>query len=72
MNNANANSNTPAAPGVTGLFGLTGKGRRQVELFATSYGLNELSPSFLYEVTDVLGSNDARQVGQAETLHEPL
>jgi hypothetical protein len=53
VNNANANSNTPTAPGVTGLFGLTGKVvGNQVELFATSYGLNELSPSYLYEITD--------------------
>jgi hypothetical protein len=55
VNNANANSNTPTAPGVTGLFGLTGMVvGDQVELFATSYGLNELSPSFLYEITDNL------------------
>ena len=62
VNNANANSNTPTAPGVTGLFGLTGEdvdvnGVEEVELFATSYGLNELSPSYLYEVTDVLDSS---------------
>jgi hypothetical protein len=55
VNNANANSNTPTAPGVTGLFGLTGEVvGGQVELFATSYGLNELSPSYLYEITDTL------------------
>ena len=56
-NNANANANTPAAPGVTGLFGLTGEVvGNNVELFATSYGLNELSQSFLYEITDLLGA----------------
>lgn len=55
VNNANANANTPTAPGVTGLFGLTGVVvNGSVELFATSYGLNELSPSFLYEITDNL------------------
>ena len=55
MNNANANANDPTAPGVTGLFGLTGEVvGGKVELFATSYGLNELSPSFLYEITDTL------------------
>jgi hypothetical protein len=55
VNNANANANTPTAPGVTGLFGLTGVVvGGNVELFATSYGLNELSPSFLYEITDNL------------------
>ena len=49
-NNANANSNAPTDPGVTGLYGLTGEVvNGQVELFATSYGLNELSPSYLYE-----------------------
>ncbi len=57
QNNANANANTPTAPGVTGLFGLTGKVvGGQVELFATSYGLNELSPSYLYEITDTLSA----------------
>lgn len=52
VNNADANSNTPTAGGVTGLFGLTGEnvdvnGVEEVELFATRYGLNELSPSYL-------------------------
>ena len=57
VNNANANSGTPTAPGVTGLFGLEGEVvGNQVELFATSYGLNELSPSFLYEITDTLSA----------------
>ena len=55
VNNANANANTPTAPGVTGLLGLTGAVvNGQVELFATSYGLNELSASYLYEITDNL------------------
>jgi hypothetical protein len=59
VSQANANSNTPTAPGVTGLFGLTGEVvGNNVELFATSYGLNELSPSYLYEVTDSLSNTD--------------
>src|SRR5208283_2096386 len=46
VNNANATPSNPTAPGVTGLFGLTGTVvGGQVELFATSYGFNELSPS---------------------------
>jgi hypothetical protein len=58
----NANADNPTAPGVTGLFGLTGEdvdvdGTEEVELFATSYGLNELSPSYLYEVTDALNAD---------------
>jgi hypothetical protein len=62
VNNANANSNTPTAAGVTGLFGLTGKVvGNQVELFATSYGLNELSPSYLYEITDTLSDTTITQ-----------
>jgi len=62
VNNANANSNTPTAPGVTGLLGLTGMVvGNQVELFATSYGLNELSSSFLYEITDSLSFTTASQ-----------
>jgi hypothetical protein len=55
VNNASATPSNPTAPGVTGLFGLTGEVvGGNVELFATSYGLNELSPSFLYEITDSL------------------
>jgi hypothetical protein len=64
VNNANANANTPTAPGVTGLFGLTGQVvNGQVELFATSYGLNELSPSYLYEITDTLSDTAISQAG---------
>ena len=65
VNNANANASTPTAPGVTGLFGLTGEDvGGTVELFATSYGLNELSPSFLYEITDTLSDTT---IGQASS-----
>jgi len=53
--NGGANSPSPTSPGVTGLFGLAGKVvGGQVELFATSYGLNELSTSYLYGITDTL------------------
>jgi hypothetical protein len=63
VNNANANSITPNAPGVTGLLGLTGRVvGNQVQLFATSYGLNELSQSYLYEITDDLGAVQASDV----------
>jgi len=51
-------------PGVTGLFGLTGEvvdGGTEVELFATSYGLNELSSSYLYEITDNLADTTIAQ-----------
>jgi hypothetical protein len=66
-NNANAGSD-PTAPGVTGLFGLTGEVvGGNVELFATSYGLNELSQSFLYEITDNL-ANLSPSVGGAESF----
>jgi hypothetical protein len=59
----------PTAPGITGLFGLTGQVvGDQVELFATSYGLNELSTSSLFEVTDTL-SNNNYAVGDAETYN---
>jgi hypothetical protein len=62
VDNAAANANTPTAPGVTGLFGLTGQVvNGQVELFATTYGLNELSPSFLYEITDTLSDTTIAQ-----------
>jgi hypothetical protein len=57
VNNATATATNPTAAGVTGLLGLTGKVvGSQVELFATSYGLNELSPSYLYEITDTLSA----------------
>ena len=64
VNNDKANSNTPTAPGVTGLYGLTGEvNGNSVELFATSFGLNELSSSFLYEITDDLSATSISQVG---------
>ncbi|MBK5653308.1 MAG: PEP-CTERM sorting domain-containing protein, partial [Rhizobium sp.] len=68
----NANANNPTAPGVTGLLGLTGQVvNGQVELFATSYGLNELSPSYLYEITDTLSFTSIGQAGneQFNTLY---
>ncbi len=62
VNNANATPAAPKTDGVTGLFGLTGQvvGGR-VELFATSYGLNELSTSYLYEITDTLAFTTSTQ-----------
>ena len=64
VNNANANAATPTAAGVTGLFGLTGKVVGDtVQLFATSYGLNELSQSYLYGISDSLAANAITQVG---------
>lgn len=66
-NNINLPGNTTTTPGVTGLFGLTDKVvGNQVELFATSYGLNELSPSYLYEITDTI-SNIAPANGESFT-----
>jgi hypothetical protein len=65
----NADSATPTAPGVTGLFGLTGEViGNDVELFATTYGLNELSSSYLYEVTDLLSNMDYT-IGQSEMFN---
>jgi hypothetical protein len=62
VNNATATPADPTAPGVTGLFGLTGEVvDGEVELFATSYGLNELSPSYLYEITDTLSDTTIAQ-----------
>jgi len=67
VNNANANSNTPTANGVTGLFGLTGEVvGGNVELFATSYGLNELAESYLYEITDTLSDTTISQASGEE------
>jgi PEP-CTERM motif len=62
VNNATATPADPTSPGVTGLFGLTGEVvDGEVELFATSYGLNELSPSYLYEITDTLSDTTIAQ-----------
>jgi len=67
VSNTNANTSTPTAPGVTGLFSLTGQVTgNQVELFATSYGLNELSQSYLYEITDNLSATSASQVNSEQ------
>ncbi len=67
VNNANASANNPTAPGAIGLLGLTGKVvGGQVELFATSYGLNELSPSYLYEITDTLSFTSIGQAGNEQ------
>ena len=67
VNNA-ANSDDPTAPSVTGLFGLTNEVvDGQVELFATSYGLNELSPSYLYEITNSLADTTATEAS-SETI----
>lgn len=44
------------------MFGLTGEVvGDQVKLYATSYGLNELSPSYLYEITDTLNYTNAAE-----------
>ena len=62
VNQQTADSSTPTAAGVTGLFGLTGEVvGGNVELFATSYGLNELSQSYLYELTDALADTTIAQ-----------
>ena len=67
QNSATANANTPNAPGVTGLLGLTGKVvNGQVQLFATSYGLNELSQSYLYGITDTLSNTTIAQAGNEQ------
>ncbi len=68
VNNNTASTTDPTAAGVTGLFGLTGQVESDgtVELFATSYGLNELSSSYLYEVTDTL--SNTTPVGTNETF----
>lgn len=72
VNNNTANALTPTAAGVTGLKGLTGRVvNGQVQLFATSYGLNELSQSYLYGITDNLGATSFSQVSgeQFTTLY---
>lgn len=62
-NNNTANANTPSAAGVTGLMALAGRVvNGQVQLFATSYGLNELSRSYLYGITDTLSATALSQV----------
>jgi hypothetical protein len=41
----------------------------QVELFATTYGVNELSPSYLYEITDTLDNTNAT-TGSDESFNQ--
>ncbi len=46
-----------AASGVTGLLGLAGQVvGNNVELFATSYIIGDIGPTYLYGITDVLGA----------------
>lgn len=66
--NGLANPDTYTAPGVTGLNALTGMVvGNQVELFASSFGLNELSQSYLYGITDTLTNTTISQAS-AETF----
>lgn len=67
VNNATVSTTDKAAPGVTGLFGLTGRVvNGQVQLFATSYGLNELSQSYLYGIADDLTATSKSQVSNEQ------
>ena len=67
VNNATVSTTNPSAPGVTGLLGLTGKVvNGKVQLFATSYGLNELSQSYLYGISDDLNSTTFSQVSNEQ------
>ena len=67
VNNATISTTNISAPGVTGLLGLTGKVvNGQVQLFATSYGLNELSQSYLYGITDNLTATSISQVSNEQ------
>ncbi|MEP7353914.1 MAG: PEP-CTERM sorting domain-containing protein [Acidobacteriota bacterium] len=60
-------ANTGAA-GTTGLLGLTGKVvGNQVQLFATSYVIGDLDPTFLYGLTDILAAT-APAGGEAFSL----
>jgi hypothetical protein len=53
--------NTSAA-GTTGLYGITGVvSGGNVQLFATSYVINDLDPTFLYGITDTLSFATASQ-----------
>ena len=67
VNNANVGVGGISGPGVTGLLGLTGRVvNGKVQLFATSYGLNELSQSYLYGITDDLNATSISQVGNEQ------
>ena len=67
VNNANVGVGGISGPGVTGLLGLTGKVvNGKVQLFATSYGLNELSQSYLYGITDNLSATSLSQVSNEQ------
>jgi len=76
VNNDQENASANTSGGITGLFGLTGEvidGGSKVELFATSYGLNELSQSYLYSITDTVADTTISQAttddGSFSTLY---
>jgi hypothetical protein len=61
VKNGNTHSTDPACSsdtdGTTGLYGLAGKVvGSTVYLFATNYTINDLDPSYLYGITDVLSA----------------
>ena len=59
--NGNDGANT-SVHGVSGLYGLTGKVvNGQVELFATSFVLNDTDPTYLYGISDTLADTTAEQ-----------
>jgi hypothetical protein len=67
VNNVNVGVGGISGSGVTGLLGLTGKVvNGKVQLFATSYGLNELSQSYLYGITDNLSATSLAQVNNEQ------
>jgi hypothetical protein len=67
VNNVNVGVGGVSGSGVTGLLGLTGKVvNGKVQLFATSYGLNELSQSYLYGITDNLSATSLAQVNNEQ------
>jgi hypothetical protein len=69
LNLVNATTNTD---GTSGLIGLTGEViGNSVELFATSEGISDLDPTFLYGITDTLADTTAAQAnGEAFTQLE--
>jgi hypothetical protein len=56
-------NNNPSTADVSGLYGLTGKVvGNTVELFATSYTLQDTDKTYLYGISDTLADNSASQV----------
>jgi len=68
----NTQADNPAGDDTTGLLGLTGEVvGGNVELFATNYTIGDLDPTYLYGITDSLGSTTGAGESFTELAQAP-